>query len=1129
MNKLIFAATLCLFSHSVFAVDLDFYVYGDFDSTVGAFRRAALIFADADYLGLFFTACVFGIFSGGVTMFYSGIFGQLDAGKIIQYVFYPIMGVTLYTTLILQTGTMHVFDETQNKYEAVGGVPDGIVILAGAFNKFERVVADVASDNPATVRSSLASGTGIKLFLDAFASNPLTNAPDLQKSLSNLVMDCTDLSMRSNPALDLEYIRSLAPNSIAVLQAINTNALSTTTYDNDGVPTVRTCAAASANIVGRLNLLNFDEQTEALCLDAGYEVGLVNAAAERAACRTQLENVGNVFLGPAFGGTARELFTNIAVYNTIATSINDTNVTINGLGSRQIASEGISTLAVTEDWLPQIRGGMLVTILSLLVLIAIFLVTPLFAKALKVMMALFFFLATWGAASSLQLMNAYDQVIYASRSIAFHGGGLEAYLLAPTTAIQSLAIIGDSLSTAMMFAAALTTIFTGVSAYGFSNALAHAAGKVEVIGENQGRNLTQEGKADLTERNANAYATNSVSGSMGAENYGSAHVQSAIEKNYSAHGRSEGISSQGGVSAQVSTAEGQREGGSMIPTSNLANPAQYGHDGAQVDMGSKLSQIDRAGVAGDGNIQAGSQKLENVKSSSTTATLESHNKDNNAVDKTSRIEADYSKSHAEGLEGAANAAPINTSVNDIGRRAGLAQGAEQVGSKKQYRTDEDVVEATSAKIALSAGNLNQNLQDANALNPNLETPTDKMYALGKEQQSLSNNPVFGAQNISRADEIAGEELGFISRAAEAKMLGAVTNEFFNPEGGPIGVDDKMAASIAESPLRSIAVEGSEMAASLERNGLGHLAGMIDKNDVGELTAATTIDENGDLRYGNTTYSQGGETVFTDMQRATVGSDYTNADNRNYVDRVTEGTFTSAAQDYKNNPQAFEELVDQLDEKTPSELFAISQEINAGLPATWQGNMGTTDTFTFTTGSEAHAGVSTGILEQVGLDAGARVITNTLQDNVDTLEGGAQVNTGAIQIFEKLMEIRESSPNNGDVVDDGRLQIGRSSEQDAKTDRTAAYLSGLWSTSYSTGKDSTEVDDVNRVNDHDSGKTRDVLGDFNRRETELYRSQGWETGNDSYNTPITPQIEAAQQKQLEEQEALNKKINMYRVN
>tara|TARA_A200000159_G_scaffold106585_1_gene99273 strand:+ start:28379 stop:31756 length:3378 start_codon:yes stop_codon:yes gene_type:complete len=1125
MKKIVIALLLSSFCYPALAIDLDFYVYGDFDATVGAFRRAALIFADTDYAGLVFIVSVFGLFSGGVSLFWNGLFKGTDARRILGYVFYPFMGIALYVTAVMNTGTMHIYDETQNKYEAVGGVPDGIVLLAGAFNKYERIVSEVASDNPATVRSALASGTGIKAFLDAFAGNPLSDLPYLQKSLDNLVIDCIDLSMVSNPTLDLEYIRSQAANAMAVLAEIDSNAGSTITYDDNGNATTRTCATASANIQGRLTAANFDQATETLCLKAGYEIGGAGAAAERAACYTQLEGVAQVFLGAPFAaGTARELFTNIAVYNTISENINNANVTVNGLGSREIASEGIASLAVTEDWLPQIRGGMVVTILSLMVLIALFLVTPLFPKAMMVMFALFFFLAFWGAASSLQLANAYDQVIYAARSIAFHQGGLEAYLMAPTSAVAALAIIGDSLSTAMMFAAALTTIFTGVSAYGFSNALSHAAGKVEGIGDNQGKNLTMDGKAELVEKSANSMATMQVANAMGPNAYGQAHVQRGIESQVSAYNRAAAQSNLGESRMQVAAAEGLRQGGEATGSTDIPNPAQHGRDSASLKIGGEQSQIQRAQVAGNGDIIGGERALESIRNSGVSMTHNVHRGDINSADAMSTTEAQQAKGGAEGVRSIANKA--NVSVEDIGHRAGARTAAENAVSQELY-PDDKLINVTRETGAHNKGQHAQTVEDAKTLFPGVSN-REAMEGMGRLQTSLENNPTMAYQGIPRDDAILAEKDSQIDRIANAKMTQAVAREVYNDENPEITYDEWMKTKASMQPLFQMAMPGDKAIDIISASGSKVDTSWIDPNRTVDFQAATTLDENGDVAFGGIHVSQGSQVLINDNMDIREGTDMNVGDRTRAENNIEGNTLMNGAQTYDQNPGLFNFNMAQLAEMTEAErLSAFEELVSQSLPTSFYGESATHDSFSWSSGGEIRGGISTGILEQVGIDASAIASTSSFQDNIDSMDKSAHVKIGAIALNEKYEEVFTSTPPE-DGRDPERLEVGDSYITDERNERFARHLQTLYNTSREEGTAALNESDVNQVNDYNSGKTGNIPMELNKAETKYYQSLGWDTHGPAQPL-LTPQQQAAQVKQQEEYEALQKKVSTYRIN
>ena len=120
-------------------LELDYYTYNGFAETVGAFQRLALIFNDNEYVYLIFIAVVLGIVFAAMT---AGV-RALQAGgngNTLSWALMVFIGVALFKGLVIPKGTMHVYDPVRNAYQAVGGVPDLIIFIAGGMNKVERVV-----------------------------------------------------------------------------------------------------------------------------------------------------------------------------------------------------------------------------------------------------------------------------------------------------------------------------------------------------------------------------------------------------------------------------------------------------------------------------------------------------------------------------------------------------------------------------------------------------------------------------------------------------------------------------------------------------------------------------------------------------------------------------------------------------------------------------------------------------------------------------------------------------------------------------------------------------------------------------------------------------------------------------
>ena len=131
---------------SAAALELDYYTYNGFAETVSAFQRLALIFNDNEYVYLIFIAVVLGIVFGALT---AGVRALKAGGNgdTLSWALMVFIGVALFKGLVIPKGTVHVYDPVRNAYQAVGNVPDLIILIAGGMNKAERVVVELV-DNP---------------------------------------------------------------------------------------------------------------------------------------------------------------------------------------------------------------------------------------------------------------------------------------------------------------------------------------------------------------------------------------------------------------------------------------------------------------------------------------------------------------------------------------------------------------------------------------------------------------------------------------------------------------------------------------------------------------------------------------------------------------------------------------------------------------------------------------------------------------------------------------------------------------------------------------------------------------------------------------------------------------------
>ena len=115
------------------AIDLDFYTYNGFEETVAAFQRVALVLNDNGFLVFAGIFAVMGLLIGGIATATQGLQGHTV--NPIAFLIPAAIGVALFRGLVLPTGTLFIYDPVRNATQAVGDVPDLIVLLAGGLNK----------------------------------------------------------------------------------------------------------------------------------------------------------------------------------------------------------------------------------------------------------------------------------------------------------------------------------------------------------------------------------------------------------------------------------------------------------------------------------------------------------------------------------------------------------------------------------------------------------------------------------------------------------------------------------------------------------------------------------------------------------------------------------------------------------------------------------------------------------------------------------------------------------------------------------------------------------------------------------------------------------------------------------
>ncbi|MDK8465884.1 conjugal transfer protein TraG N-terminal domain-containing protein [Marinobacter sp. SS13-12] len=469
------------------ALDMDFYTYDGFTETVNAFKRISLVFANNQYTTLFAVAVVLGLLLGGLFTVGKGIinFQQSATGLSLAWLMTTLIGVAVFKALITPTGTVHVYDPVRNAYEAVPDVPDLIVLVAGMTNKAERAVQEIVDASAAHPYGTEGMGVGFELLLNATTDKTFSSDYYLQKSIRQYFKDCSKLALvLPSYAVDLAEIKSGTDNLLNQLEDMKSPAMFTTMYAAGAYKagTVMSCTDAFDNVLQpALNAApTFDEHLNSVCTKSGFDVAV---PAQKTACETKIQNMNlNVFGAAAAPPT--QLLRNVVISNAIASVMLDENpdAGIRALTNRSMMNNGLGIAVSANEWMPKIRASVTAIVLGLIPILALFIVTPLFPMALKLIVALLGWIMLWGVMDVILAQIAVDQAYDAVDEIKRHNMGLSAIFLAPESATQALSLFGKARGMGITISAFIAAMLFKMSPYGLTSLAGNWSGHADSAG-----------------------------------------------------------------------------------------------------------------------------------------------------------------------------------------------------------------------------------------------------------------------------------------------------------------------------------------------------------------------------------------------------------------------------------------------------------------------------------------------------------------------------------------------------------------------------------------------------------------------------------------------------------------------
>jgi conjugal transfer mating pair stabilization protein TraG len=558
------------------AVDTSFHTYDGFAETVDAFRLVSMIFGDPRYETLVMIVATVGIGLGAIIASVRG-----TGMGLVAFGFQILIGVGLFVGLIATTGTVHVYDRVRNAYQPVGGVPNLLVLVAGATNMIERAMVETIDDNTLDPNAKIEFGAGghsFDLFLNAVSPRgPMTDV-FLDATIKDYVRQCYPVA-RVSAAYgvdDDQLFRTSTdlPGSFAAMAGPATFSTVYTEADKGG--TTVSCNDAWTHISDRLSdPVLFDGYTRQICARTGYDT---QNAQQMTRCRQQLGEMGQMMLGRPL--SAQALLTHILLGNTVGDVLFEDSPASAArvMANRAVISNGLATMSVANEWMPTIRATVFGIMLFMIPIALLFILTPINLRVASFALGMFVFVALWGVIDAGIYQLTLGRATATLAELRSNALAANAWLLAPSAAMKALAIFGSFRTAAAGLAGAFVfTVFrfSGNVFTSFTSGSLGVAGQATAAAAPMG---TAEGQASALEAQASALGTRSRAAA--ASSFGDFGERSTFGASRAfgeaGHILGERPGTAGGTAFALGGIEGSRQLGSLAPAlagRDLADPA----------------------------------------------------------------------------------------------------------------------------------------------------------------------------------------------------------------------------------------------------------------------------------------------------------------------------------------------------------------------------------------------------------------------------------------------------------------------------------------------------------------------------------------------------------------------------
>ncbi|EDC5629806.1 conjugal transfer protein TraG N-terminal domain-containing protein [Salmonella enterica] len=517
-RHLFLLAGLMAVSPFALAMDAEYVVMGGFSTIVNAFTRVKLIFNDNQYASMVTAFVVMGMLSALLLKSAKGGYEYLETGKAqmgMGWLGLTMLGTIVYFGLVQPKGTIHIYDQSRNQYQAVSGIPDFLILTAGVTNQAYQVFVDMSNRDTATTTRFTGEGTPIKMLLGILNRNGAQFDPYLTANVKAMWNQCSPVaetrgfdprSLKSGSSV-LDVVSALAPLRN---QAVYTIWVSPSNPQGATV----TCDQAYVSLKSDLgNPAAYGARIADICTKNGYTSGNATQLAE---CKSRMEDGLQTIFG-ASGLSLNTAMSNVLVSQAITDAMlqNNPDVATTMLTNRAMINGGMADAITNPEWLSFIMAGVIAIILSVTPLLLLLVFTPLMGKALTLLFGLWIFITSWQIADALLLQAGTDEILTAMNDLKSMGLGIDAVQMGPSSTMKAMSVMASARESALQIAMLIAALF-GVSAYGLSAFGQKAMSRLDrVTEETSDKAFTPEGKGAQIDAMNRGHATLQTAADIG--------------------------------------------------------------------------------------------------------------------------------------------------------------------------------------------------------------------------------------------------------------------------------------------------------------------------------------------------------------------------------------------------------------------------------------------------------------------------------------------------------------------------------------------------------------------------------------------------------------------------------------